>query len=334
MAITLAQAKVGMADKVDQQIVDTFRRSSLLLDSLTFDNAISPGTGGSTLSYGYIQLKTPSTAAVRAINSEYTAGEAIREEKIAKAIIMGGSFEVDRVIQNTSGAVDELAFQAEQKIKATANYFHNLVINGTSASSGTGYVANTFDGLKKLLTGTSSEITSTVDLTTTENMDANYGAFLDELDGFISAVDGRPSMLLMNKDMLMKVRGAARRAGYYSRTEDAFGRVVETYNDIPLLDVGYYYDGSATKDVIETSAPGASTAGTTDIYAVSLGLDGFHGISPTGNSVISGYMPDMTAPGAVKKGEVELVAGVVLKNTLKAAVLKGVAIKPQTGAGG
>ena len=331
MPITLAEAKVGMADKVDRQIVDTFRRSSLLLDSLTFDNAISPGTGGSTLTYGYIQLKTPSTAAVRTINTEYTAGEAKREEKTAKAIIMGGSFEVDRVIQNTSGAVDELAFQAEQKIKATANYFHNLVINGTSAASGAGYVTNTFDGLKKLLSGTSNEITSTSDLSSAENMDANYGAFLDELDGFISAVDGRPSMLLMNKDMLAKVRGAARRAGYYSRTEDAFGRIVETYNDIPLMDVGYYYDGSSTKNVIETTAPGASAFGTTDIYAVSLGLDAFHGISPTGTKVISGYMPDMTLAGAVKKGEVELVAGVVLKNTLKAAVLKGIAIKPKTG---
>ena len=29
MAITLAEAKVGMADKVDQQIIDMFRRSSL-----------------------------------------------------------------------------------------------------------------------------------------------------------------------------------------------------------------------------------------------------------------------------------------------------------------
>ena len=79
MAITLAEAKVGMADKVDQQVIDMFRRSSLLLDRLTFDNSISPGTGGSTLSYGYIQLKTPSTAAVRTINSDYTACEAKRE---------------------------------------------------------------------------------------------------------------------------------------------------------------------------------------------------------------------------------------------------------------
>lgn len=329
MAITLAEAKVGMSDHVDQQIVDMFRRSSLLLDKLTFDNAISPGTGGSTLAYGYIQLKTPSTAAVRTVNSEYTAGEAKREKKTTNAVIMGGSFQVDRVIANTAGAVDELAFQAEQKIKATANYFHNAVINGTSASTGNGFVVNTFDGLKKLLTGTSNEITSAVQLTTSAELDANYNAFLDEMDALISAVDGA-SMLLMNSAMLIKVRSIARRAGYYERTKDDFGRVVETYNGVPMVDMGKYYNGTAAVDVVETSAATASAFGMTAIYAVSLGLDGFHGISPTGTGVITSYMPDLTAPGAVKKGEVELVAGVALKNTLKAAVLKGIAITPKT----
>jgi hypothetical protein len=330
MPITLAEAKVGMTNKVDQQVIDTFQRSSLLLDRLTFDNSISPGTGGSTLSYGYVQLLTPSTAAVRTINSEYTPGEAKRTEKITKAIIMGGSFQLDRVIQSTSGAVDELAFQAEQKIKATSNYFHNLVINGTSTASGAGYVTNTFDGLKKLLSGTSTEITSTVSLTSSAELDSNAQAFLDELDAFLSVLDGTPSMLLMNKKMLNRVRSAARRAGYYDRTKDDFGRVVETYNGIDLLDAGKYYNGSATVDVVETSAASASAAGSTSIYAVVMGLDGFHGISPTGNSVINSYMPDLNAPGAVKKGEVELIAGVALKNTLKAAVLKGIAIEPKT----
>lgn len=329
MPITLAEAKAGMTDKVDQQVIDTFQRSSLLLDRLTFDNSISPGTGGSTLSYGYVQLLSPSTAAVRTINSEYTPGEAKRTEKTTKAIIMGGSFQLDRVIQSTSGAVDELAFQAEQKIKATSNYFHNLVINGTSAASGTGYVTNTFDGLKKLLSGTSTEITSTVSLTSSAELDSNAQAFLDELDAFLSVLDGTPSMLLMNKKMLNRVRSAARRAGYYDRSKDDFGRVVETYNGIALLDAGKYYNGSATVDVVETSAATASTAGSTSIYAVVMGLDGFHGISPSGNSVINSYMPDLAAPGAVKTGEVELVAGVALKNTLKAAVLKGIAIEPK-----
>jgi hypothetical protein len=308
MPITLQEAKVGMADKVDQQIIDTFRRSSLLLDALTFDNAISPGTGGSTLTYGYIQLKSPSTAGVRTINTEYTPNEAKREEKTAKAVIMGGSFEVDRVLQNTSGAVDELAFQAEQKIKATANEFHNAAINSDS-------------GLSAALEGTENEFTSEVDLSTSALVDDNAQAFLDELDKVIASVDGA-NMILMNGNMLTKVKGIARRTGYYTRTESAFGKGVENYNDIPLVTVGGYYDGAKTVDIIPTDGSGKS-----DIYVVSIGLDGFHGISPVGNNVIQGYMPDMTAPGAVKKGEVELVAGVVLKNTLKAAVLRGVKIK-------
>lgn len=308
MPITLEEAKVGMADKVDQQIIDTFRRSSLLLDALTFDNAISPGTGGSTLAYGYVQLKSPSTAGVRTINTEYTPNEAKREEKTARAVIMGGAFEVDRVLQNTSGAVDELAFQAEQKIKATANEFHNRAINGE-------------DGLKAALAGTENEFTSEVDLSDASAMDVNSNEFLDELDKVIASVDGA-SMLIMNGDMLTKVKGVARRAGYYTRSEDAFGRGVDNYNDIPLMNAGAYYNGSKTVQVVPTTEDGK-----TDIYVVSIGLDGFHGISPTGNNVIQGYMPDMTAPGAVKKGEVELVAGVVLKNTLKAAVLKGIKIK-------
>ena len=331
MAITLAEAKVGMADKVDQKVVDTFRRSSLLLDKLVFDNAISPGTGGSTLTYGYIQLKTPSTAAVRQINSEYTAGEAKREEKTTKAVVMGGKFQIDRVLIGTAGAVDELAFQTEQKVKATANYFNNLVINGNKSNSGTG-VLNTFDGLDKLLTGTETEITSAVDVSTEALMNSNYNALLDEVDGFLSALDGKPSMLLMNNKMLSKMRSAARRAGYYSKTRDEFGRQVETYNDIPMYDMGKYYNGTNTVDIIPETAATQSAEGKTDIYAVTIGLDGFHGVSPTGSKVINSYMPDLSKPGAVKDGEVELVAGVALKNTNKAGVLRGIKISPKTSA--
>jgi len=313
MAITLQEAKVGMADKVDQQVVDMFRRSSLLLDNMVFDNVISPGTGGSTLTYGYIQLKSPATAALRTVGAEYTPGEAKKEKKTTSAVIMGGAFQVDRVLQNTSGAADELAFQAEQKIKATANYFHDLVING-SVEDGN------FDGLKKMLSGTANELTSSVSLTSSAELDENYNAFLDEMDTFIAALDGTPSLLMMNRAMLVKLRAIARRAGYYERSQDDFGRTVETYAGIPLMDMGQFYDGSASRDVIET------TDGKTAIYAVSLGLDGFHGISPMGDGVIVSYMPDLTAPGAVKTGEVELVAGIALKDTSKAAVLKGIAI--------
>lgn len=320
MAITLEQAKVGMADKVDQQVVDMFRRSSLLLDRMTFDNAISPGTGGSTLVYGYTQLKTPSTAAVRAINTEYTPGEAIREEKTAKAVIMGGAFQVDRVIQSTSGAIDELVFQADEKVKAVSNFFTNAVINGTAST--------TFDGLKVLLNGSSTEYTATADLTTSANIDANYQHFLDELDEFISGLDGGADMLIMNRKMLGKLRGIARRAGYFSSSRDEFGRNVETYNGIVLMDAGQYFNGTNSVDIVADTPASSSAAGTSDIYAVKFGLDAFHGISPTGTKVVQTYMPNLMEPGAVKKGEVELVAGVALKNTLKAGRMKGIKTTP------
>lgn len=330
MPITLQEAKVGMADHVDQTVIDTFQRSSLLLDKLTFDNAISPGTGGSTLAYGYTQLKTPATAGVRAINSEYTANEAKREKKTANAVIMGGAFQVDRVLQNTSGAIDELAFQLEQKIKAVANEFHYLVINGkASGTAGAGKPDGTFDGLAKMLSGTSNEIASEVDVSTADLMTKNAQAFLDEVDYLLSQVDGA-NMLMMNGKMLTKFRGIARRAGYYNRAKDDAGRYIETYNDVPIVNLGKYYNGTASVDAVADTAATSSALGKSDIYAVSLGLDGFHGISPTGTGVVQSYMPDMTQPGAVKTGEVELVAGVVLKNTLKAGVLKGIGTAPKS----
>ena len=314
MAITLMEAKVGMADKVDAAVVDMFRRSSALLEGMTFDNCISPGTGGSTLSYGYIQLKTPGTAGIRAVGSEYTPGEAKREKKTTNAVIMGGSFQVDRVLQNTAGAADEIAFQAEQKVKATANFFHNMVINGDSEQGG-------FDGLKKLLAGTANEQASSVSIASSQELDENYNAFLDEMDAFIASVDGTPDLLLMNTAMLIKLRAVARRAGCYNRSQDDFGNFVETYAGIPMVDMGKYFDGENVVDVIPTEG------GKTAIYAVCLGLDGLHGISPLGSGVINSYLPDISAPGAIKTGEVELVAGIALKNTLKAAVLQGIAVQ-------
>ncbi len=323
MSITLAEAKVGMADKVDQQVVDEFRRASILLDMLTFDDAVSPGTGGSTLTYGYTRLKTPSTVAVRELNKEYTPNEAKREKASADLVIFGGSYQIDRVIAETAGAVNEVEFQMREKIKAAANYFHMLVINGTSAGSGTGYVTGTFDGLKKILAGSDTEYTvKDVDISTSALLDANYNAYLDALDTFISKLAEKPDILMMNTEMLTKTRSAARRAGYYDRTKDDFGNTVETYNGIKLLNAGDYYNGSKTEQVIPIE-----TDGTTGIYGIKIGLNAFHGVSPKGDKIISQHLPDFSQAGAVKEGDVEMVAATVLKNSKMAGVLRGVKIK-------
>ena len=317
MPLTLAQAKVGMADKVDKMVVDEFRRDSFLLDKLIFDNAVSPGTGGSTMTYGYTQLLTPSTAEGRRLNEEYIPGEALKTKKTADIKIFGGSFQVDRVLEDTA-AKSEITFQLQQKTKAASNKFHYDFINADSGTDGAD-----FDGLEKLVKGTDTEYTpsAAIDLSDESKIAANSKKFVFELDQWLGTLDGRPDMLLMNRRMKTIMSAVARELKYFTQTEDAFGRKVDNYDGIPMVDMGEYYDGLTTVPCVATN-----TSGETSIYAVKIGLDACHGISPKGDKLIKTYLPDMKAPGAVKTGEIEMLAGIVLKNSKKAGVFRKVKI--------
>lgn len=325
MAITLVEAKVGMADKVDQMVVDEFRRDSFLLDKLVFDDAVSPGTGGSTLTYGYVQLKTPSTAARRDLNTEYKNNEAKREKKTADLDIFGGSFQLDRVIQATSGAVNEIEFQMKQKIKAASNYFHYLVINGSSKKEA-GFEQCKFDGIRKLLAGASTEKSAeSIDLTTVENIDKYMYSFALKINKWLQTMAERPDMLLMNGDMLAVMQYIGQKMGYYSREKNDFGNEVVTYRGIAMIDAGRYYNGTSEEECVSIE----TSTGHSSIIGLKIGLDAFHGICPTSTTAfIKSYLPDLNAPGAVKTGEAEMVAGVVLKNTKMSGILKDIKIAP------
>lgn len=327
MPITLAEASVGRADKVSQEVIDTLRRGSMFMDELTFDDAVSPGTGGSTMTYGYLQLQSPSTAAGRAINSEYTPNEAKKIKKSVDLKIFGGAAEVDRVIQ--AATENEISFQLEQKTIATKNHFQYTCINGSKTDK-----AVDFDGLSTLLKGTSTEYNTgsdkvAIDLSTSAMLDANYKSMIDMLNEFLSGLDGKPAMFLGNSKIIAKLKSIAFRAGYNTQSEDAFGKTAQGYDNIVFYDMGNYYDGTSTTPCVPiyTSGSGSSAVtGLTDLYAVQLGLDAFHGVSLTGSSIIKAYMPDLKAPGAVKKAEVEMVAAVALKNTTKCGVFRNIKV--------
>lgn len=340
MALTLAQAKVGMANKVDQMVVDEFRRSSLLLDSLIFDDAVSP-TGGSTLVYGYQRIVTPSMADFRAINEEYTPNEAVRTQINVNLKVFGGAFEIDRVIAQSAGAIDEVDLQLKQKIKSAVNLFHYIVINGDTAVN-----AKAFDGLDVILTGSDTEYNTTaIDLSTQAKIVDNGLAFLGKLDDFLALLDGKPSFLMGNSKMINRLKAVARYAGYLTPSEDAFGRPVETYNGIPLLDLEkslvLVSDGNTppvyTKELVDTVPIYSVTTGTgenavtvsglTDLYAIRIGLDGFHGVSLNGDKLVKTWLPNFEEAGAVKKGEVEMVSAIALKATKSAGVFRKIKVQ-------
>lgn len=318
MAVTLAQAKLNVQDDLQMGVIDEFAKSSFLFDNLTFDDVVSPTGGGATLTYGYTRLITQPSASFRAVNAEYVAGEVTRQRYTADLKVFGGSFEIDRIIANMGGIVDEVTLQMQQKIKAAAALFNDTVINGDSAVD-----VNAFDGLEKALTGSSTEYIpgAAIDLSTSALIDTNYKSFLDILDEFLMGLDGTPSFIAGNTKLIAKIRAVARRAGMYMTKLNEFGQQVEFYGVTPLIDLG----AKAGSNTPVVSINGVS--GETSLYAARLGLDGFHGVSMAGVAPVQTWLPDFKTAGAVKKGEVEMVAAVVLKATKAAGVLRKIKVQ-------
>lgn len=328
MALTLNEMKVGMSDKVSQQVVDIFLRESEILQMLPFDNCVSP-QGGSTLTYSYVQKKLPSVAAFRALNTEYTAGHATLEKKTADLKIFGGAFEIDRVLKQAEGPYNNLAYQMREKILAAISLFHYTLINGDATTRNT-----EFDGLDKMLAGTSTEYgtAAVIDISTMAKLKENADQLYEAIQ--ILTKTTQADALLMNTSMISKIQTMARILGYKTQSEEAFGRKVTTMDGVRFMDLGKHYTVSGSNvtgnDCVKAGIArtvDTSQTGLTDIYAVKFDVnEGFHAASLTGNGAIHQYLPDFNQPGAVKKGEVEMVAACVLKNTAHAGVLRNIKI--------
>lgn len=340
MPVTLAQAALNTQDDLDRNVIDEFRKSSAILDNLLFHDAVNPMGGGSTLTYGYHRVITQASAAFRAINSEYTAGQATKQRYTTDLKPLGGSFEIDRVLaQAARGA--EVTFQMQQKIKATTTKFQDEVINGDTAVDADG-----FDGLDKALTGSDTELvpdsaaTAIADWSDLETY--GYHKALDLLDEFLGLLDGEPTMIIGNRQSIAKLRAIARRANQYvtrpveGLRDATTGRPITRSffgENILLVDAGE--KAGSTNQIIPVEArdvadtpDGGSISGLTDLYAVRIGMDGFHGVTVAGQEMVQTWLPDFSDAGAVKTGEVEMgPVSVALKATKSAAVLRNLKVQ-------
>lgn len=317
MPVTLVEARNKVQDKLYQSIVDEFRKDQLM-DIMLFDDCVSPQGRGSSLRYLYDRVTTYGQADFRAINTEYTPHEAETTQYVTNLAILGGSFEIDRVIQmDMQGIIDELTFQLGQKITAAKALFSDTFINGD-----TGTNALAFDGLDKALTGSSTEInpTSAIDLSSTSALNDNWIAFLDILRRWRAKLNGPADAFLMNQEMLAVFQSIADRSTQIKITKNEFGQEVTYWGSTKLIALG---DKPGTSDPI---IPINEETGETTIYAVRIGLDGVHCVTPRGSNVIRVYEPNWQLPDAVKKGEVEMVVGAVLKATRAAGKINRIKI--------
>jgi hypothetical protein len=354
MPVTLAQAQLNTQADIDYAVIDNLRRNSWLLNNMVWDDTVTPGTGGGSLTYGYTRLLAPSSAAFRRFNEEYATNQATKALLTTELHPLGGAFSVDRTLATLGpAATNEIMFQMSQKLTSMRTRFQQELILGDTAVDDAG-----FDGLDKSLTGQSTEflpinegvaagyIDWSPAAVTTENIAMT--AF-DSMDDFLSRIIGSQTgsgdggmdgsvppgvkAILGNTQSVSRIKSLARRASQFTSDRDSLGNLIERYGDWVLVNIGDRADGSApiipirSADVDGGGAGGVIT-GLTDVYAISLGLDAFHGATVAGKPLVQTWLPDFTQAGAVKAGEVEMgPVAAVLRNTKSCGVLRNVKIR-------
>lgn len=253
------------AAKLSQQpieagVINTLAITSPVLDRLPFKTI--NGDSVTYRSYG-----TLPSVEFRGVNGTYSESTGTFNNGSEHVVILGGDADVDNFLIDTQGqTADQVAEQVTMKTLAIAYKFQDAFINGDTAVD-----ANSFDGLKKRLTGAQVIDAATNGLsvvgTTTDDIDA----FFDQLDLLIAAVPGctpQNSAFYCNDLILARYKSAARRSARNTATVDSLGRTVNVYNDIPFIDIGNKADG--TRIIPQTETMGTSSV-TSSIYLVKFG---------------------------------------------------------------
>lgn len=261
-AVTLAQAALLSNNQLERGVLETFVLESPLLDRLEFEDIEGNA-------YAYNSEATLPGVEFRAVNSSYTESTGTVVQATEVLVILGGDADVDTYIERTRGNLnDQRATQIALKSKAIAHKFQDAFINGDTAVD-----ANSFDGLKKRLTGAQVIDTAANGVPVIGASDADRQTFFDWLDALVAQVDGGVDALYMNKAIRQKVMSAGRRLGgtdwiMVNFFEDAAPKRIPTYNGIPMLDIGTKADGTNIIPVTETQGASADSS---SIYAVNFG---------------------------------------------------------------
>lgn len=260
MAVTLAQSAILSRDNLQRGVIETFILESMVLDRISLLEIEGNA-------YAYNLEATLPGVEFRAVNAAYAESTGTFNQLTEKLVILGGDADVDRFIQQTRSDInDQRAIQTRMKVKAATYKFQDTFINGDVLVD-----ANSFDGLKKRLTGAQVIPAATNGLPVLGADDNAKWAFFDKVDEMIAAVGAPgPDAIYGNAAILSKFKSAARRLTVFDQRTDDFGKRIASYNGIPLLDIGTKADG--TQIITNTETQGTSGLASS-LYAVKFGQD-------------------------------------------------------------
>lgn len=312
MAMTLAESAVVTQDPRLPGVVSVLNTSQIM-NRTPFE----PIAGRA---FSYNSEATLPAAAFRAVNAGYTESTGTFVSATENLAILGGDYVVDRYLEQTStGSIASLvAAQRDMKARSVAAKYSDTFINGDTAVD-----ANSFNGLKKRLTG-SQVITSGTNGAAMNTDAATRTAFLDRLDALLGLVPGA-NAIYANSQVIALLRTVFRNTTINNYTVDELtGRPVEvpTWQGVPILDAGLKAD--QTPIIPQTETAGASSV-TSSIYAVKYSTSEFEeGVMGITNGGLQVDPPKQLETKPAWLGRIEFYTGLAVMGARPAARLSGV----------
>lgn len=251
-ALTLADmAQLSTLAPMTRAIVYAILSRSQLFDRLPFDDVGDINT----MVMEARSLPTPDHRALNAASAVATVKFGQRVESLKT---ISNKIPIDRqLLNNKSSHVNPRVAAMDQYARAVAYEMVNQFVNGdpfVNADQPGGLIYR-FKNDLRLSDGSSAPATQkqVVDANS-QNLDltvaANRLAFLNNVHEMVSLIDGgNPDILLGNRQALLAFGKAARGERQLRTDRDMFGRRVEMWEDIPIIDAGYTPAGAIDRSV-------------------------------------------------------------------------------------
>lgn len=307
MAFTLLEAAKYGDDVKRAGVLKLITETSPMYEKLTFKSI-----KGNAYRYN-VEQALPSVA-FRGVGGTYTDSTGVINPVTESLTILGGEVKIDRFIVNTMGNLQDVkAAQYAMKSRAMGFKFTESFFEGDSDVD-----SNSFDGLRKRLTGNQKMIAGS----------GGTALTLDILDQAIDRVIGEPDYIFLNRTLRRKITKLGREPGTSAGHPlidigtNNFGKQVTTYRGIPLVVVENELDATTILDFDED--PGDSVSDTASIYIVRFGEDMIHGITGEGGSFmdVKDFGEMESAPQHL--GRIEWYAGLCVVHPRAAVRLYGI----------
>jgi len=191
------------------------------------------------------------------------------KQKIESKYIFGQYIDVDRVmvIANPDNRVN----QRKMNAKAMAFEFNDQFINGDPINDEFKGISKRVDDVyndnytDQYFDGGSATAGRGCLYDTTER---HY--FIDKVAQLIHVIaEHKPDAMFMNSKMYLCFESAMRRESLLKQTEDMFGRIINTFQQVPLIDIGIKADQST--EIITNAESTGGSSDETSIYALKYG---------------------------------------------------------------